>query len=209
MDPSEQLARFFEQKPYIRYVTPKSPDYLELRSTWYGCEGATPLGIARPGNARDVTEIVKFAVSTNISFVVRSGGHDSWARGFAADALTIDMRSIDYVHIDGYNTSAKIGGGVLQGRVARQLAYERHTTSLGSVPSVGYVGWAVCGGYGHFAGTYGMGLDQILGAKLVNCHGKIVEADAKMLRIIRGGGGMLGVIVELTIKIYPLEKVIL
>lgn len=54
-----------------------------------------------------------------------------------------------------------------------------------------------------------MGLDQTLAPKIVDCDGKIVEADAKMLRINRGGGGMLGVIVELTSNIFPLEKVIL
>ena len=52
-----------------------------------------------------------------------------------------------------------------------------------------------------------MGVDQILGAKIVDCEGRIVQADQSMLRAIRGGGGALGVIVEMTIKVYPLEKV--
>jgi len=52
-----------------------------------------------------------------------------------------------------------------------------------------------------------MGIDQILGAKVVDHTGKIVNADEKMLCGIRGGGGTLGIIVELTIKIYPLKKV--
>lgn len=52
-----------------------------------------------------------------------------------------------------------------------------------------------------------MGVDQILGAKIVNWKGRIVEADERMLQAIRGGGGTLGVIVAMTIKVYPLEKV--
>jgi FAD/FMN-containing dehydrogenase len=52
-----------------------------------------------------------------------------------------------------------------------------------------------------------MGVDQILGAKVVNCEGKLVEGDERMLQAIRGGGGTLGVIAEMTIKIYPLDKV--
>ncbi|KAK4494221.1 hypothetical protein PRZ48_014519 [Zasmidium cellare] len=208
MAASEKLDEFFKQHSQIRYVTPTSPKYPELRATWYGQEGATPLGIARPQNAEDVGSIVAFAASNDVAFTVRAGGHDSWFRGFAADALTIDMREIDFVHIDSGKTTARIGGGVLQGKVARDLAKEKLTTSMGSVPSVGHVGWAVCGGYGRFAGTYGMGVDQILAAKLVNHEGKVTEADAEMLRVIRGGGGMLGVIVELTIKVYPLEKIL-
>jgi hypothetical protein len=52
-----------------------------------------------------------------------------------------------------------------------------------------------------------MGVDLILGAKLVNHEGRIVEADERMLQAIRGGGGTLGVIVEMTIKVFPLDKV--
>lgn len=57
-------------------------------------------------------------------------------------------------------------------------------------------------------GNYGLGVDQILGAKVVNYEGKIVDADEKMLQVIRGGGGTLGVIVTMTIKVYPLDKVV-
>jgi hypothetical protein len=52
-----------------------------------------------------------------------------------------------------------------------------------------------------------MGVDLILGAKLVNHEGRIVEADERMLQAIRGGGGTLGVIVEMRIKVFPLDKV--
>lgn len=207
MKASEQLDLFFKHHPHIRYVTPTSRDYPDLRARWYLSPGATPLGIARPQTAEDVATIVSFVVSNNIPFAVRCGGHDSWDQGFVADALTIDMRDINFVHIDAAKKSARIGGGVLLGGLAQELAKEKLATPTSSVPSIGYVGWAACGGYGCFSGTYGMGLDQILAAKLVNCDGDIISADAEMLRVIRGGGGMLGVIVELTIKVYPLEKV--
>lgn len=62
-------------------------------------------------------------------------------------------------------------------------------------------------GYGPFVGNYGLGVDQILGAKVVNHEGKIVDADEKMLQVIRGGGGTLGVIVAMTVMVYPLDKV--
>lgn len=52
-----------------------------------------------------------------------------------------------------------------------------------------------------------MGVDQIVGAKLVSATGSLVDANDEMLRGIRGGGGILGAIVELTIKVYALEKV--
>jgi FAD/FMN-containing dehydrogenase len=54
-----------------------------------------------------------------------------------------------------------------------------------------------------------VGGGPIIGAKLVNHEGEIVQANTEVLRAIRGGGGTLGVIVELTVKAYPLDKVIL
>jgi FAD/FMN-containing dehydrogenase len=72
---------------------------------------------------------------------------------------------------------------------------------------VGYVGWATFGGYGPLSTTYGLGLDQIVGAKLVNCKGEIVAADDDLLKGIRGLGPIYGAIIEVTIKVYPLREV--
>lgn len=52
-----------------------------------------------------------------------------------------------------------------------------------------------------------MGVDQIIEATIINCEGKIVKADESMLQAIRGGGGTLGVIGEMTVKVYALDKV--
>ena len=52
-----------------------------------------------------------------------------------------------------------------------------------------------------------MGVDQIIGAKVVNANGEIQDADEEMLVGIRGGGGSLGFIVELTIKVHPIRPV--
>jgi FAD/FMN-containing dehydrogenase len=52
-----------------------------------------------------------------------------------------------------------------------------------------------------------MGVDQILGAKIVNARGETEIASEELLVGIRGGGGSLGVIIELTIKVYPVSKV--
>jgi len=65
----------------------------------------------------------------------------------------------------------------------------------------------VYGGYGQWGPNYGLGLDGIIGAKVVNQNGDIIEADEELLKGIRGAGGFAGVIVELTIKVYPLRTV--
>ena len=43
----------------------------------------------------------------------------------------------------------------------------------GTVASVGYTGWATLGGYGPLILHYGLGVDQIIGAKIVNSLGEV------------------------------------
>ena len=193
--------------PDLHYATPTSSNYAELRETFIIDNTAVPLAIVRPKTADDVASLIQHAVSVGIEITVRTGGHDLYGRCFAQDALTLDMRVMSFVHVADDRSSATLGGGILAGDLATVLAAHKLATAMGSVSSVGYVGWATHGGYGAFTSNYGLGTEQILAAKVVNHEGKIVEANAEMLRAIRGGGGTLGVIVELTVRVYDLDKV--
>lgn len=192
--------------PHIPLYTPSNPGFAELRKT-YMCESPTPLAIARPQSPEDVACLVRYAVDNDIDITVRAGGHDVHGRCFVEDALAIDLRDMAYVHIDESERSAAIGGGTLAGKLATELAKCGLVTACALVPSVGHVGWSIYGGYGLISSNYGMGVDQILGATVVNAQCEIVEADAEMLNAIRGGGGSVGIIVEMAIRVYPLEKV--
>lgn len=201
------LESFLQQHPHIKYATPSLPDYASLRSIWSLDCRDNPLAIARPQSAADVALLVKYVKSQGIRFVVRSGGHNLFGQSTVEGALTIDMRDIASVTVDSDRTSARVGGGILQGDLAAQLWQEGLATPTGTIASVGYVGWATYGGYGPFSAHWGLGADQILGAKIVNANGEIVEADRKLLKGIRGAGGLFGIIVELQIKVYPLKIV--
>ncbi|KAI1338660.1 D-lactate dehydrogenase [Xylariaceae sp. FL0016] len=204
---SDFLA-FMAEHPQIGYAVPGSDDYPALRQAYIIDNPAVPFAIVRPKSAADVAILVSYAVAQRISITVRSGGHDLFGRCFANGALAIDVRDIDFVGIDSANGTATVGGGVLALKLATELSRHHLATAFGSFANVGYVGWSTHGGYGPFEANYGLGVDQIIGATLVNCDGKVVTADEAMLDAIRGGGGCLGVIVEMTIKTYPLEKVL-
>lgn len=53
----------------------------------------------------------------------------------------------------------------------------------------------------------GLGSNQIVGGKVVNARGILVNADEGMLKGLRGGGENFGVVVELTVKAYALKYV--
>jgi FAD/FMN-containing dehydrogenase len=201
------LESFLKDYPQIAFITSSSPNYTSLRAVFSLDSTATPLAIVRPQSASDVALLVKYAKSRGIKFVIRTGGHNISGLSIVEGALTIDLRDIRSVDIDKQSSTAKIGGGILEGELAEQLAKEGLATPTGNVGSIGHVGWATYGGYGLFRRNFGLGVDQIVGAKLVDAKGEVVDADEKLLKGIRGAGGIFGVIVELTIKVYPLKTV--
>lgn len=201
------LETFLKSHPNITYATPSSPNYDSLREIFCLDCKAVPLAIVRPQTAEDVSLLVKYAKSQGIKFVVRTGGHSLFGYSMADGAMTIDLRDISHVKVEEGKLSAKIGGGTLLGDIATQLLKHGLVTPTGTVPSVGYVGWAIYGGYGPLSPNFGLGADQILGAKIVNWKGEIVDADEKLLKGIRGAGGIFGIITEMTIKVYPLKNV--
>jgi len=201
------LQTFLIDYPHMTFITSSSPNYQTVRAVFSLDSTAIPLAIVRPQSASDVALLVKYAKSNGIKFVVRTGGHNIFGLSIVEGALTIDMRDIKYVDVDKQVSTAKIGGGILEGELAQQLEKEGLATPTGNVGSIGHVGWATYGGYGMFRSNFGLGVDQIVAAKLVDAKGEIIDADETLLRGIRGAGGIFGVIVELTVKVYPLKTV--
>ncbi|KAI8945370.1 FAD-binding domain-containing protein [Xylaria longipes] len=197
-----------EQQPGISLISPSDPNFEAVRACFVKRDADVPFAIARPQTAEHVQALVKYCVANQVDFVVRGGGHDCAGRSQVNGVLTIDMRDIAYVRVGADEKTAAVGGGVLFRDLAKELDSRGLITPVGTVASVGYVGWATLGGYGPFATSHGLGVDQIISAKIVNAKGELVDADEELLRGIRGGGGIFGVIVELTIKVYPLKELL-
>ncbi|KAJ9488398.1 hypothetical protein VN97_g4908 [Penicillium thymicola] len=119
------------------------------------------------------------------------------------------MRDMDTVSIGSDRASARVGGGVIAGDLQEALNSHGLFTPTGQSKSVGYVSWACGGGYGFYVGTYGFGVDQILGARVVLAGGRVVDTDrdSELLWALRGAGaGTFGIITELRVKVYPVPK---
>ncbi|EGU88092.1 hypothetical protein FOXB_01438 [Fusarium oxysporum f. sp. conglutinans Fo5176] len=109
---------------------------------------SSPSIVARPQNASDVQDLVRFCVSHNIDFVVRSGGHNCTGRSQVNGALTFDMRNINYVNISEDKKTANIEGGIITRELAKALDAEELITTT------------------PLSTKYGLGVNQIIGANL-------------------------------------------
>ncbi|RJE19903.1 FAD binding domain protein [Aspergillus sclerotialis] len=163
----------------------------------------------RPRTEQEVSQLVHFCTEESIPFSVRSGGHDFFGRSLVHDGILIDMRAIDSVSVEPDRASARVGGGVIAGALQETLNSHGLFTPTGQAKSVGYISWACGGGYGFYVGTYGFGVDQILGARVVLAGGHVLDADddPELLWALRGSGaGAFGIVTELRVKTYPVPK---
>ncbi|KAL5364199.1 hypothetical protein BJX96DRAFT_156912 [Aspergillus floccosus] len=168
-----------------------------------------PLGCVRPRTEQEVSHLVQFCTEESVPFAVRSGGHDFFGRSLVSEGILIDMRSMDTVIVEPDRASARVGGGVIAGHLQETLHSHGLFTPTGQAKSVGYVSWACGGGYGFYVGTYGFGVDQILGARVVLAGGHVVDTDEdpELLWALRGAGaGTFGIVTELRVKVYPAPK---
>jgi hypothetical protein len=201
------LKNFLGGHPEIKYIPPTSPEFSSLSALYNRSSPKAPLAVVRPQTADHVGALISYCTANAVQFTIRTGGKNIYGLSSVQDALMIDMRDIDYSRVDEKKSSVTIGGGILQAKLAADLAKEGLVTPTGSLGFLGLVGWSTYGGYGPLAPKYGLGLDNILAAKVVNAKGEVVVADKELLKGIRGAGGAFGVIVELTVKVYPLKRV--
>lgn len=203
------VSELSKSLPHLQLVTPSSAGYSTLRSIYTLTHHAHPIAILQPASVQEVSRIVSVAREHQIPITVRTGGHDVHGRCIAADALLIDMRSLNAITISPDKQTVRLGGGTLARDLIAALSTQGLATAFPSVAGVGQVGWATLGGYGYLSPSRGLGVDQIVGAEVVDYRGQLVDAElrSELLQAIKGAGGNFGIITSLTVKVFPLDGV--
>lgn len=191
----------------IPYALPNTTLFEDWHSAYIGNDTARPLAIVRPRNGLDISGIVKACVRNHVDVVVRGAGHDLHGRFTASNAVSIDLRDLNSVSPSFDRKTVHIGGGSTARHILEELQPHNLQIPTGGCAQVGINGWSLIGGYGPLTPSYGLGVDQIVGAKVVTAKGDLIDATPEMLTGMRGGGGNFGIVVELISKAYPLHNV--
>lgn len=187
------------------------PRYDELRALDRSGGQARPLAVAMCADAKDVAAAVRFAVTEGLPLAVRAGGHSAAGHSTVKDGLVIDLRRIRQVRVDAVHRVAGIGGGALAGHVDRATHEYGLATTTATVSTVGLAGFTLSGGISYLTRRCGLAVDNLVGADVVLADGTLVRAgeggDEDLLWGLRGGGGNLGVVTELRMRLHPVAHV--
>ena len=191
--------------PDISVITPSHPEYTTVHQEYNCCNTTVPLAIIFPSDIDQLRGAVKHCTSQSppIAMTVRGGGHDAYGRNALAGAVQLDLRLMKWTEISLRGAGSRHGNGTVTiGRGTTAIEMQRVLDAAGLaaptgwVGTVGMTGWACGGGYGLETGTWGLGVDNIVGAKLVTPHGTLIDTDddADLLWAVRGAGlGNFGV----------------
>ena len=185
--------------------------YGEARQLWNGAVDKRPALIARCADDLDVASAVAVAREHDLPLSVRGGGHDWAGRALSDGGLVIDLTSMRAVSVDADAEIATAQGGATAGDVVAGAGSFGLAPVTGTVKAVGMAGLTLGGGYGPLCGKHGLGVDNLLDARVVLADGRLVPADQDndpdLLWALRGGGGSFGVVTSARYRLHSLTWV--
>nr|KYP52024.1 Reticuline oxidase-like protein [Cajanus cajan] len=175
-----------------------------------------PLLIVTPLTESHVQGAVTCAKTVNIQLKIRSGGHDYEGISYISEEpfMILDMFNLRAITVDIENEVAVVQTGATLGEVYYRI-WEKskvHGFPAGVCPTVGVGGHISGGGYGNMLRKYGLSVDNVIDAEMVDVKGNLLNRKSMgedLFWAIRGGGGgSFGVIVSFTIKLVPVPETV-
>lgn len=174
-------------------------------------DSVVPLAVARPVDARDVRDAIRFTTSHGVQARARSGGHSYAGYSTLSGGVVLDLRRLNWVKVDQRHRMATIGAGCQLIDVSARLARKGVTIPAGSCPSVGIAGVTLGGGFGLASRAFGLTIDNLLAMRIATADGQLRTVDDRtdpdlFWSLRGGGGGNFGIVTDFVFRTHPLPK---
>ncbi|KAI3855181.1 hypothetical protein MKW92_014849 [Papaver armeniacum] len=151
-----------------------------------------------------------------IQIKVRSGGHDFEGLSYISDVpfIILDLFNLREIDVDVNGKVAWVQSGATTGEVYYKIAEKSNTLGFpaATCTTVGMGGQLSGGGYGFMLRKYGLAADNIIDARIVDVHGRILNRKSMgkgLFWAIRGGGGgNFGIVISWKIKLVSVPPVV-
>ena len=171
-----------------------------------------PLAIITAKDGSHVQATIQCLKSNKIQIRIRSGGHDFEGFSYVSDApfVIIDLLHLNSVDVNLQQEIAWVESGATLGKIYYTIGKKNNSLAFpsGVCFSVGAGGHFSGGGYGNMMRKFGLSIDNIIDAKIVDVNGNILDRKSMgedLFWAIRGGGGAsYGVILSWKLKLVQI-----
>lgn len=168
-----------------------------------------PIAIIAAKHKTHVRSTILCSKNQSLQIRIRSGGHDYEGLSYVSKTpfVILDMFNLRSIYIDVQNETAYIQAGATLGEVYYKIAEQSkyHAFPGGVCPTLGAGGHISGGGYGNLMRKYGLSVDNIVDAQLIDVNGNTLNRDSMgedLFWAIRGGGAAsFGVILSWKVKL--------
>ncbi|KAG6581489.1 Berberine bridge enzyme-like 5, partial [Cucurbita argyrosperma subsp. sororia] len=184
-----------------RFLTPETPK---------------PLLIVAAKLKSHVQSTVVCAKQAGLEIRIRSGGHDYEGLSYISHHpfVILDLFNLRAITVDIASETATVEAGATMGELYHAIASKSnvHAFPGGVCPTLGAGGHISGGGYGNLMRKFGLSVDNVLDAEIVNVEGEILnkqQMGEDLFWAIRGGGGgSFGVILSWKIKLVKVPETV-
>jgi hypothetical protein len=188
---------------------PGDHGYDEARRAWNLATDERPSVVVVAESAADVAHAVRYARSWGMRIAPQGTGHGSEPLEPLEGAMLLRTVRMRGVRIDSDSRTARAEAGALWQDVTVPAGQQGLAALAGTSPNVGVTGYTLGGGMGWLARRYGLAANSVTKAEIVTPDGRLRRADADhepdLFWAIRGGGGSVGVVTALEMRLYPVR----
>ncbi|KAJ4872837.1 FAD-binding Berberine family protein [Raphanus sativus] len=176
----------------------------------------TLMAIVTAKHVSHIQATVVCAKSNGIQIRIRSGGHDYEGLSYISSVpfVILDMFNLRSITVDVPSKEAWVQSGATLGELYTKISDASETLAFpaGVCSTVGAGGHISGGGYGNLMRKYGLTVDNVVDALLVDVNGKLLNRSTMgedLFWAIRGGGGgSFGVILSWKINLVEIPKIV-
>lgn len=177
-----------------------------------------PRLIIFPAVVEDVRLGLKFAITNDLPFSIKGGGHSAAGYCLNEGGVVIAMKNLNRITFNPKNETVTAEMGVIWYDVYKfmQLTNTGLIPVGGGCPTVAPPGFMLGGGYSFVSRSYGMSIDNLESLKIVTPDGElrhigVNSTSAEDIDLFwacsGGGGGNFGIVVEMEMRVRkPLSK---